>query len=132
MSPQLVPAFASRLLSRLALGVSLLAAGISITSAVLTQSASAQTEERVNPLEGLTTGQGERDSITGETSGGFNPLNLVLCAQTNSCSIDFSEFSRNKEQELDATTESFREEFLRLNQQQLRSPENSRTTPPAN
>lgn len=131
-STQLVPAFASTLLSRMAVGVGVLAAGIGITSAVLPQPASAQNYDRVEPLEGLTP---QNEYGVGE-SRGFDPLDLMHRAQTGGFP-DFREFSDMKRRELGTAADAFREEQRRRlqqsNPQQVspeNSPENSATEPP--
>jgi hypothetical protein len=126
---QLVPAFASARLERLALGIGVSAVAIALTSVVLPQPASAQSAGTVQPLQDFTTQQNERDTFTGQIGdNGFNVFNLIHQAQTRG-SLDMGEFLSGQTQSLDKATAEFRrQQLLRLNQQQA-SPANTETIP---
>jgi hypothetical protein len=120
ISTQSVSQFAPSLLARLALSVGVCGAAIAIASSILPQSALAQAEGTVNPLQDFSPAQNERDSLGGSLGGdgGFSVFDLIHRAQTGG-SINFDEFSTKNAQEIESAADAYRREQLRrLNQQQ--------------
>ncbi|MGB7440234.1 MAG: hypothetical protein WA919_04140 [Coleofasciculaceae cyanobacterium] len=121
---QLILGFNLVPLTRLALGVSFLTAGLGISLVVTTQNASAQTARDVQPLEDFKAGQNERDSFSGST--GINPYQLIHNYRLGVG--DVNEFMRGQETKLDDAAEQFRRlQLERLRGQQQVSPDNSST-----
>ncbi len=120
ISTQLVPAFASTRLARLAFGVGLGAVAIALTSAVLPQSATAQSAaDAASPIQDFISPQNERDSFGGSIGGGgnFSVFDLMHNAQGGG-TIDANQFSQEKNQEIDRAAEEYRRlQLQRLNQQ---------------
>lgn len=119
ISTQSVPKFAPSLLARITLSVGVCGAAIAIASSVLPQSALAQAEGTVNPLQDFAPAQNERDSLGGSIGdSGFSVFDLIHRAQTGG-SITFDEFSTKNGQEIQSAADAYRREQLkRLNQQQ--------------
>jgi hypothetical protein len=131
-STQLVPAFASTLLARIALSVGVSAVAIGITSAVLPQPTLAQSV-REQPLGEFTNPQNERDSLSGNIGGSnISIFDLMHRAQQGNVR-DVNDFMTEKRQDLDNAAEVFRRTQLeQLGNQQQVSPANSVTTSPRN
>lgn len=119
---QLIPGFSLFSLTRVALGVGCLTAGLGISLLLPSQKALAQTARDVQPLEDFKAGQNERDSFSGST--GLNPYQLIHNYRLGVG--DVNEFMREQDVKLDDATEQFRRlQLERLRRQQQVSPENS-------
>ena len=93
-----------------------------ITSAILPQSATAQSADRVKPLEDLNNHQNEQDPLTGNS--GLSVFDLIHRSQQ---SVDFEGFSDGVDRNLDRATQ----ELLRQREQLLKNRQQvSPTTPP--
>lgn len=117
----LTPALTSTLFAPLALGMA-----VGITSAIIPESAIAQTTERVNPLEDMDNRQNERDSLTGTTgNSGFNVFDFIHRSRLG---VDSEAFNSELDQNLDNATQEFRRlQRERLRNQQPVQPNNSST-----
>ncbi|EDX78552.1 hypothetical protein MC7420_7205 [Coleofasciculus chthonoplastes PCC 7420] len=102
ISTLLTPALTSTLFAPLALGVA-----FNIPSAIIPESAIAQTTERVNPLEDLDSRQNERDSLTGTPgNSGFNVFDFIHRSRLG---VDSEAFNSELDQNLDNATQEFRQ-----------------------
>lgn len=119
ISTQLVPAFASTLLTRIAVGVGVSAVAIAITSVIGPQPTLAQSAQSVQPLQDFTTQQNEQDALSGTSgSGDFSVLDLIHRAQMGSIR-DMDEFSAEQNQNITDAAAKFRlEQQQRLGIQQ--------------
>jgi len=99
--------------------------GVGIT-AIIPESAIAQTTERVNPLEDMDNRQNERDSLTGTTgNSGFNVFDFIHRSRLG---VDSEAFNSELDQNLDNATQEFRRlQRERLRNQQPVQPNNSST-----
>lgn len=120
ISTLLTPALTSTLFASLGLGV------VVSISAIIPESAIAQTTERVNPLEDLDSRQNERDSLTGTPgNGGWNVFDFIHRSRLG---VDSEAFNSELDQKLDNATEEFRRlQRERLRNQQQVQPNNSST-----
>ena len=109
ISTLLTPALTSTLFASLGLGV------VVSISAIIPESAIAQTTERVNPLEDLDNRQNERDSLTGTPgNSGFNVFDFIHRSRLG---VDSEAFNSELDQNLDNATQEFR----RLQRERLRN-----------
>lgn len=114
----LTPALTSTLFAPLALGMA-----VGITSAIIPESAIAQSAERVNPLEGMDNRQNERDPLTGTT--GNSVFDFIHQSRFR---VDTDTFNSELDQNLDKATQEFRRlQRERLRNQQPVQPNNSST-----
>ncbi len=126
ISTLFVPTLASTLLTPLTLGISISALTVSLSSLILSQPATAQSTERVQPLEDFNNQQNEPDSFSGNIGGsGLSVFDLIHQYQRGVSSYDETTVKKN----LDNATEEFRRQQLeQLNNQQLQ-PTNPSPTP---
>jgi hypothetical protein len=129
ISNQLVPAFASTLLARIALGVGV--STVAIASIILPQAASAQSAPGIpGSVQTLpdSSRQNERDTFGGNLGNGdFNVFSLIHQAQLGSIR-DLNEYSQEQNQNINNAAEEFKRRQRQLisnPQQQL--PENPAT-----
>ena len=120
---QFLPRFAP-----IAVSVGVATFAIAITSAILPQSATAQSAERVKPLEDLNSRQNEQDPLTG--SNGLSMFGLIHSVNQ---SVDSEGFADGIDRNLDRATQDLlrqREELLKNRQQvsPTNPPSNSQTT----
>ena len=104
------------------LGVGISTIAIALSAAILPQSATAQSAEKVKPLEDINNRQNEQDTLTG--SGGFRVFDLIHRSQQ---SVDSQGFSDTVNRNLDRATEEFRRQQLESLKNQ---PEVYPTNPP--
>jgi hypothetical protein len=117
ISTLLTPALTSTLFAPLALGV------VVSISAIIPESAIAQSTERVNPLEDINNRQNERDSLTGTTgNSGFNVFDFIHRSRLG---VDSEAFNSELDQNLDNATQEFRQ----LQRERLRTQPNNPSTP---
>jgi hypothetical protein len=117
ISTLLTPALTSTLFASLALGV------VVSISAIIPESAIAQSTERVNPLEDINNRQNERDSLTGTTgNSGFNVFDFIHRSRLG---VDSEAFNSELDQNLDNATQEFRQ----LQRERLRNQPNNPSTP---
>ncbi|HEY9676301.1 MAG TPA: hypothetical protein V6D11_32965 [Waterburya sp.] len=129
-NPQLVPAFASTLVARIALGVGVSTVAIALTAAVFPQVASAQlTPGSAQPLPDQSR-QNERDSFGGNLGNGdLSIFNLIHRAQLGGLR-DMGEFSQEQNQNLNSAAEEYKRRQLQLiRQPQQQVPQNSGINP---
>ena len=116
-------------LGYIALSVGISTIAMALSSAILPQSATAQSADRVKPLEDINNRQNEQDSLTG--TGGLSVLDLINRSQL---SVDSQGFSDTVDRNLDQATMEFRRQQLESLKNQLESLKNqqqvSPTTPP--
>lgn len=108
----LVPAFASTLITRIALGVSV--GAIAFTSVILPQSASAQIAPGASggALPDASR-QNERDSFSGGFGNGdFSLFNLIHQSQLGTINMD--EYSREINQNLSSEADKFKQQQLQM------------------
>ncbi|MEQ9236902.1 hypothetical protein [Coleofasciculus sp. E2-BRE-01] len=92
-------------------------------SAIIPESAIAQSTERVNPLEDINNRQNERDSLTGTTgNSGFNVFDFIHRSRLG---VDSEAFNSELDQNLDNATQEFRQ----LQRERLRNQPNNPSTP---
>ncbi|MEQ9482984.1 hypothetical protein [Coleofasciculus sp. F4-SAH-05] len=120
ISTLLTPALTSTLFASLGLGV------VVSISAIIPESAIAQSTERVNPLEDINNRQNERDSLTGTTgNSGFNVFDFIHRSRLG---VDSEAFNSELDQNLDNATQEFRQlQRERLRNQQPVQPNNPST-----
>lgn len=124
ISTRLVPAFASTLLTPITLGISICAVTLSLTGAILPQAATAQSAEKVQPLEDLNNRQNEPDSLSGNIGGsGLSVFELMHRYQQGVSSFDEANVQKN----LDNATEEYR----RLQLEQLTNQQQAQPTTPS-
>lgn len=117
ISTLLTPALTSTLFAPLGLGV------VVSISAIIPESAIAQSTERVNPLEDINNRQNERDSLTGTTgNSGFNVFDFIHRSRLG---VDSEAFNSELDQNLDNATQEFRQ----LQRERLRNQPNNPSTP---
>ncbi|HBE18040.1 MAG TPA: hypothetical protein DEG17_06550 [Cyanobacteria bacterium UBA11149] len=108
----------------IAAGVGVATFAIAITSAILPQSATAQSADRVKPLEDLNNRQNEQDPLTGNS--GFSVFDLIHSVNQ---SVDSEGFADGINRNLDRATD----DLLRQREQLLKNrQEVSPTNPPSN
>lgn len=104
-----VPKFISSRSSSLALGVAISTVAIAIASAMMPQSAVAQSQGTVNPLEDINSRQSERDSFTGNPGGsGLSVFDMIHRSRLGVSDLDEANVQKN----LDTATEEFRRQQL--------------------
>ncbi len=104
------------------LGVGISTIAIALSSVILPQSATAQSADKVKPLEDLNNRQNEQDTLTG--TGGLSVFDLIHRSQQ---SVDSQGFSDTVNRNLDQATQEFRRQQLESLKNQ---PEVSPTNPP--
>jgi len=130
ISTQLVPAFASTRLARIALGVGVSTVAIAIASIILPQAASAQTAPGLpGSVQTLpdSSRQNERDTFGGNLGNGdFNVFSLIHQAQLGSIR-DLNEYSKEQNQNINNAAE----EFKRRQRQLISNPQQQLPDNPA-
>lgn len=126
-SIQLVPAIASTLLARIALGVGVSTVAIALTSTILPQSASAQTAPGTALPD--SSRQNERNTFSGGFgSGDFSLFDLIH--QSNLGTINMEEYSQNINRNLSSEADKFKQQQLQmLGRPQQQLPANPNTNP---
>lgn len=109
ISNQSISEFGSILLTRLTLGVSIIAAA---AIAISPESASAQSAPGVQPLQDFNSQQNEVDPFTGRAGGGgFSVFDLIHNSRLNN-SRDMNEFITENRENIDDAAAQFRQQQL--------------------